>query len=158
MIAFDTAALMASLELGEGFRAVVYDDATGKPIVPGSTVIGHPTIAFGCALDISGMSREQGTVMALEKAQDMNVGLCNSLPWYPTLDEPRRRVLIEMAYNMGLHGLLQFKNMLAAVQVGDWKTAAAEMLNSKWATEVDDGPGGKLGRADRLAAQMETGV
>ncbi len=48
------------------------------------------------------------------------------------LNDERQAVLISMAYQMGVDGLRKFKNFLAAVRVGDWKTAAAEMENSIW--------------------------
>ena len=58
--------------------------------------------------------------------------------------------LKNMAFNMGVAGLLEFRQMLAEVQTADWPGAAAEMLSSKWATQVGD-------RAHRLALQMTTG-
>jgi lysozyme len=40
--------------------------------------------------------------------------------------------------------------MLAALEQGDYETAAKEMLDSKWARQVGD-------RANRLAKMMEDG-
>jgi len=65
-------------------------------------------------------------------------------------------VLVDLAFNLGL-GLLGFKNFLAAVKVHDWSKAAKELYRSKWAYQVDDGPGGHFGRADRLAKMILTG-
>lgn len=48
------------------------------------------------------------------------------------LNDERQAVLISMAYQMGVDGLRKFKKFLAAVKVGDWKTAAEEMENSIW--------------------------
>lgn len=55
-----------------------------------------------------------------------------------------------MHFNIGLARLKGFAKALAAIERGDYKTAAAEMLDSKWARQV-----GK--RASELAKQMETG-
>ena len=66
------------------------------------------------------------------------------------MDDARLGVLIEMCYNLGLSGLAGFKKMLAAVEAGDYKKAAKEMLDSKWAFQVK-------GRAVELAKIMETG-
>ena len=43
-------------ELGadEGIRMLVYDDATGRPIGPGTLVRGHPTIGIGTDSDLKG--------------------------------------------------------------------------------------------------------
>lgn len=73
-----------------------------------------------------------------------------ALPWVRTLDEPRRAVLIGMAFQMGTEGLLAFRNTLARVRAGDFEGAAMGMLNSKWATQTP-------ARAHRMAEQMRTG-
>ena len=35
------------LKRHEGVRLAVYDDATGKPVHAGDTLVGHPTIGVG---------------------------------------------------------------------------------------------------------------
>jgi len=72
-------------------------------------------------------------------------------PWFGELDPVRQSVLVQMAFNLGIGGLSQFTQTLAAVRRGDYKDAASLMLQSKWASQVH-------GRAARLAAQMETGA
>ncbi len=69
--------------------------------------------------------------------------------WYTSQSEIRRRVLIDMAFNLGVTGLLSFQNMIGALEVGNYEAAAKEMLESRWAEQV-----GK--RAERLALMMET--
>lgn len=76
--------------------------------------------------------------------------LFKRIPWALSLDEVRRAVLTDMAFNLGVAGLMGFKNTLAAVKDKRWDDAAKEMLNSKWASQV--GP-----RALRLAEMMRTG-
>ena len=68
--------------------------------------------------------------------------------WYTSQSEIRRRVLIDMAFNLGVSGLLSFQNMIGALEVGNYEVAAEEMLDSKWAEQV-----GK--RAERLAMMMK---
>ncbi len=72
-------------------------------------------------------------------------------PTFTKLDEARQLVIANMAFNLGLGGLMLFTHMLAAVARGEYETAACEMLASAWAQQV--GP-----RAHRLAKQMQTGV
>lgn len=72
------------------------------------------------------------------------------LPWAKDLDEVRQRVLINMAFNLGIHGLLGFKNTLAFVRGGQFSRAADNMLKSLWARQVK-------GRAVRLAELMRLG-
>ena len=69
--------------------------------------------------------------------------------WYTSQTKIRRRVLIDMAFNLGISGLLAFQNMIGALEVGNYEVAAEEMLDSKWAEQV-----GK--RAERLSLMMET--
>ena len=66
------------------------------------------------------------------------------------LDVARRRVIVEMIFNLGLSGTLGFHKMWASIGAGDFGEAAAEMLNSKWAHQVK-------GRAVKLAYIMRHG-
>ena len=74
----------------------------------------------------------------------------NTLPWISKLNDARRAVLIGMAFQMGVRGLLQFKRTLGSIEDGQYFEAAIEMLQSEWAKQTPE-------RANRLAAQMETG-
>jgi len=66
-------------------------------------------------------------------------------------DEARQRVLLNMAFNLGQSRLAGFKKMWAAVAIGDYEEAAAQMLDSKWAGQVGY-------RATELADRMRGGV
>ena len=57
------------------------------------------------------------------------------------------RVLANMAFNLGIHGLLKFVRTLNAIERGNYDEAASHMLASKWAGQVGQ-------RAQRLAAMM----
>lgn len=78
-------------------------------------------------------------------------------PEFDNLNEPRQRVAVDMAFNMGFRAL-GFKKCIAAIKRKDWSTAARELYNSKWARQVGDGPGGKLDRCDRLSKMLLTGL
>jgi lysozyme len=43
-----------------------------------------------------------------------------------------------MCFNLGLQGLLGFKDMMLAIEAEDYDRAANEMLESKWATQVGE--------------------
>jgi len=64
------------------------------------------------------------------------------------LGPSRERALVNMAFNLGGR-LAGFKKFLKAVNARDWPTAAVEMMDSKWATQVGD-------RATRLRDQILT--
>ena len=73
-----------------------------------------------------------------------------ALPWASKLSETRRAVLINMAFQLGIGGLLKFKRALGSIEDGQYKEASMEMLDSLWAKQT-------FGRAARMAKQMETG-
>ena len=66
---------------------------------------------------------------------------------YDTLPYGVKGVLINMAFNLGYNRLSKFKNMLEAVRRHDYRTAAIEMVKSKWYGQVK-------GRAVRLVKIM----
>ena len=54
-----------------------------------------------------------------------------------------------MAFQLGIDGLLKFKNTLNLIEAGDYETASKEMLNSLWAKQTPE-------RAKRLSEQIRT--
>lgn len=83
-------------------------------------------------------------------SQDLEVvfsGLNKRLPWWVTLTPGRQRCLANMAFNLGIDGLMTFTNTLRAVKEGRYADAAAGMRASKWAKQV-----GK--RSDRMCDLM----
>ena len=72
--------------------------------------------------------------------------LHDKLDFFGKLSEPRQSVLISMAYQMGVEGLMKFELMLKAIGSHCWNDAAHEGLDSKWAKQTPE-------RAER---QMKT--
>jgi lysozyme len=97
-----------------------------------------------------GLSDDEIDYLLMNDLKRVEIDLDKHLPWWSQLDTVRQRVLIDMCFNLGIKGLLGFKNTLAYVKAGQYKQAKTNMLKSKWASQV-----GK--RAQRLAAMMETG-
>ena len=135
----------------EGVRLLVYDDATGIPIKPGTHVVGHPTIGIGRALDVHGISMAEALYLNNDDIKDVQNGLLDSLPWLASLDAVRFSALENMAFNLGVNGLLQFTETLAALKMGNYDMAAHLMLQSEWAKQVGN-------RAQRLSKQIATGL
>lgn len=79
-----------------------------------------------------------------------------AFPFYLELDEIRQRVVLDMAFNMGF-GALSFKNTRRFIEARNWSRAVQNLYQSKWARQVDDGEGGRFGRADRLGRMLLTG-
>ena len=74
----------------------------------------------------------------------------SALPWAAGLNDARQAVLIGMAFQLGLGGLVAFHNTLSAVQAGNWALASLGMQNSVWARQTPE-------RASVLSQQMLTG-
>lgn len=135
--------LTKQLRSDEGVRANVYQDS-----------LGLWTIGVGRLVDDrrkgGGLRTNEIDFMLNNDIEDRIENLTAKLPWFTNLDGARQGVLLNMSFQMGVEGLLQFKNTLAMVESGDYEGAAKGMLNSKWATQTPE-------RAKRLSKQMETG-
>jgi lysozyme len=64
--------------------------------------------------------------------EDLN----RNLEWWQDLPEDLQRVMANMSFNLGITRLLKFKKFLTAMEKHDWKTAAVEMMDSRWAIQV----------------------
>jgi lysozyme len=105
--------------------------------------------------------RNGATIMVEESAELLSRDITSKmaeldqrLSWWRDLDEVRQRVILNLAFNLGVAGLLTFKNTLAFIRQGDYAGAARNMLQSKWADQVGKQEGQ---RAYRLAQMMELG-
>jgi lysozyme len=132
--------LQRLLRLHEGVRLKPYRDTVGKL-----------TIGIGRNLDDRGITEVEADLLLEHDLDDVWLALIAAKPWIARLDEVRQAVLIDMGVNLGVAGLLKFKQTLAAIERGDYETAAVQMLDSKWATQVGR-------RAQRLARMMRDGV
>lgn len=126
----------------EGKKNYAYQDSEG-----------YWTIGVGRLID----NRKGGRVSD-EEIMDMlrnDVNKCvneldTSIPWWRTLSPSRQAVLTNMCFNLGLKGLLGFKNTLEMVRTGQYDKASKGMLASKWAKQVGN-------RSIELAEMMKNG-
>jgi lysozyme len=144
----DTNKLREQLTIDEGKVLEVYHDHLGLPTVG----IGHL---------ILGSDEESGKAVGSPITEDRCVALfehdvqsvlsdCKILHqgWdgYP---EEAKQVIANMMFNMGRTRLTGFRKHVAALQSGDWKTAAVEGRDSKWYRQVTK-------RAERLMVRLES--
>lgn len=123
----------------EGFRQFVYSDSTGLP-----------TIGYGRCLITRGVFQPEAEIMLQD---DINyfIDKLSQYPCFTKLNDVRQMVLIDMCFNLGVKGLLQFSHLFLALENDDYVKASQEMLDSKWHTQVH-------GRAEELAQMMLTGT
>lgn len=141
--------MINELKRDEGFRSTVYLDSKGKK-----------TIGYGTKLPISKQEREavefDGIMLSKQQAEELLVMrlnrkkkiLNNELRWLIYHPPEVKKILYNMAYQMGVKGVLGFKKTLAFIKNREYKKASIEMLDSKWYKE--DTPN----RAKRLSDKM----
>ena len=145
--------LIGKLILHEGMKLKVYDDANGKEIRAGDTLVGHPTIGVGrnVAGDGLGITEEEAKIL-LSNDVDRVLREVNHWGFMENLNEPRKTVIIDMVFNMACSRFNEqaWPKFFKAVMTGNYKEASKQMLDSKWAGQVKT-------RANILAKMMETG-
>jgi lysozyme len=134
----------AQLQRDEGSKV------RGGRHIPYKDTVGKLTIGYGHNLDDNGLKQKFVDLILDDDIRDAIADLVVRLPWFERLDPERQAVLVNMGFNLGVLGLLQFKRTLESIRIGDYELAAIQMLESRWADQVGD-------RALRLADQMRTG-
>lgn len=86
--------------------------------------------------------------MLEELILEMNTALTKLLPWFKDASFVTKTVLINMGFNLGVIGLLKFRNTLAFIKAKDYNQAARNMRQSLWYKQVGN-------RAKELTQRME---
>ena len=131
--------LISQLKVHEGVRDKVYLDTEGIE-----------TIGVGRNLKDKGLSEDEIDYLLQNDISEFKSGVQDTWSWWDNLDDVRQRVVVDMAFNMGLGGLSKFKKTLGHIESGEYEEAASEMLNSRWAEQVGR-------RANALSEMMRTG-
>lgn len=140
--------LKALLVKHEGLRLTPYRCPAGKL-----------TIGVGRNIEDKGFSAEERRVLGLDNGRKLDDGITADEARYlldndinevwqalsaklaglfNSLEEARQHVLLDMAFNLGVAGLLKFRKMIAALERRDFERAADEMKDSTWYTQVGD--------------------
>lgn len=127
---------------------IIYHE--GLELKPYRCTAGHLTIGIGRNLDDRGITEDEARFLCQNDVDIVEQELTRKFPFIVGLDDVRIRVLLDMAFNLGVPRLSAFSNMWAALEEGDYKQAAVEMLDSRWARQVGR-------RATNLSQMMETG-
>ena len=117
--------LIDNIKISEGFRSKVYKCTEG-----------YDTIGYGFAIKDLELDEDICDMILERKVAKLVEMLEKNLPYLPSLPKDAQDVLIEMAYQMGVSGLLKFKKTLMYVESKDYKDASVEMLDSRWAKQT----------------------
>ena len=141
-VSTDWETLVALLKHEEGFRAFAYPDTRG-----------YWTIGYGTKLPLTGADKNCVNVDNLSgygPGLTLGQGDCllryrlsghfNDIQkrWAPYKHQtgPVQMALLDMVYQLGVNGLLEFKSMLGAIVDKDWPRAILEARSSRWDKET----------------------
>ena len=114
--------------------------------------LGFATIGVGRLIDkrkSGGITHDEAQYLLNNDIATRVEALQAKLPWFDSLPDVRKGVLLNMSFQLGIAGLLGFGRTLEMVKMGDYIGAADNMLKSKWAQQTPN-------RANELANQMRT--
>ena len=110
--------LIDTIKRHEGFRAIPYQCSSGVW-----------TIGYG----FTSLTKYESDVILKIKVDNLRVDLAPVIePLSPALQD----VIINMAYNLGLNGVMRLRKMWSAIYDKDFDLAADEMKDSKWYKQV----------------------
>lgn len=148
--------LIRQLRRDEGVINRIYRDSLGYETIGVGHLVdprkgGYLPDYAQSELDVLGYLTDQ-TIdrLLIEDIEIKRSELDRRIDWAKDLDEARYGALLNMSFQLGVNGLLGFKNTLAMIQAGDYEAASRGMLNSLWARQTPN-------RARRVAEQMRTG-
>lgn len=122
----------------------------GLKLKPYRDTVGKWTIGVGRNLTDVGISHEEAEMLLVHDIKRAQEAAQRIVPAFIYLNDVRQDVLINMVFNMGAARFRGFKKMLSAIEEGDTERVASEMLDSRWARQVD-------ARATELAERYRTG-
>ena len=109
----------------EGYSQLVYECTAG-----------YATIGYGRNLEQRGITKAESEYLLANDLQQCIKELRGIINKFDDLPDKAQLVLIDMCYNLGLSKLLNFENMLDAIDARDWEKAAEELLDSRYARQV----------------------
>lgn len=120
--------ILEDLKRDEGWRASAYQDH-----------LGFWTIGYGFLIDArkgagvpESIAEQWLDYLIAQKRAELEA----KAPWVKSQPADVQRALLNMAYQLGVDGLLKFKTTLARLQAGDRAGAAASALESLWAKQT----------------------
>lgn len=96
------------------------------------------TIGYGRNLEGRGITEEEADRLLHNDILLCSLQLDRDLPWWKHHPDNVQMVLMDMCFNLGISGLLEFKRTLGYIRDQRYSAAAVEMLKSKWAKQVGD--------------------
>lgn len=135
------------LKLDEGCKLTAYPDPVsgGEPWTCGYGHTGpdvkHDTV----------WTQDQADVALAQDVAEVESQLTSRLRWFASLDPVRQDTLTNVAFNIGVSGLMKWPTTLSHYEAHNWQAAHDDLLSEgRWNAQVGQ-------RANRLASAALTG-
>jgi lysozyme len=125
--------LREAVKLSEGYRARVYKDT-----------LDIDTIGYGFAIKDLELDKDICDMILDKKLNKLIKDVDNKFSFMDDIAVEAQDVVYEMCYQLGINGFSKFKKTIAYLRDEDYKMAAIEMLDSRWAKQTPN-------RAKRLS-------
>ena len=124
--------LLENIKAHEGFSARIYKDSLGK------ATIGYGFLVSALSPDelklnggkIEPMSKEVAEKILNFKVARLRKRVPECLPWLSNKPQSIQDTILEMAYQLGLAGLMGFRHTLGCIEAGDYAQAAKNLRAS----------------------------
>lgn len=97
-----------------------------------------------------GITKNAAYMLLRNDVKKCNEQLIKNVPIYTKLDLERQYALLDMCFQLGINGLLNFKKMLKFLSMRLYRQAADECLDSRYAIQTPK-------RAKRIAREIREG-
>lgn len=108
----------------------------GLKLKPYKCTSGKLTIGVGRNLEARGISKQEAFVLLDNDIAYFRKQCEKYVACFKKLSPQRQNILIDMMFNLGVTGILRFKNMLKYLEKEDFVSAAKEMIDSEWYRQV----------------------
>ena len=124
--------LIENIKAHEGFRDRIYKDSLGK------ATIGYGFLVSALSPDelklnggkVEPMSKEVAEKILNLKIARLQKRVLECLPWLASKPQNIQDTILEMAYQLGLAGLLGFRHTLGCIEAGNYAQAAKNLRAS----------------------------
>jgi lysozyme len=129
------------LKEDEGFRGRMYLDTRDIP-----------TIGYGFNLRDGELPEQIAAALLAHQIDQMTHACAQRIAFWAQLPDQVQNVLVCLAFNLGIGGLLAFKKTLKFLEMGNYRAASEELLRSRWAHQVSESRSQRMANLLRTAA------
>lgn len=137
------------LEDDEGRRLWPYTDTRGHLTWGIGHALGDDDTQDGVAPDVAALVNQAIDLQFQHDLATATTGM-SFFPEFASLDPVRQAALVDMAFNLGLHGLSTFTTFLGCVASQQWVAAATDLRGTLVYSQLPR-------RYERLATMIQTG-